>query len=195
MRRREAVVRRDHRAFLVDNEVRGILGFNIDITERKSAHDALRESEQKYRELVETANSIILRLDREGRIVFFNEYAQRFFGYKDDEILGRSAVGTIVPEVDSSGRDLTQMIRDLCTYPERFANNQNENVRRNGERVWIAWTNKLVFDDQREITGLLCIGNDVTKRKRGGGPPRERTQISDALREHDGRLRAPRDDL
>ena len=84
--------------FLVNNEVRGILGFNIDITERKSAHDALRESEQKYRELVETANSIILRLDREGRIVFFNEYAQRFFGYKDDEILGRSAWGRSSPK-------------------------------------------------------------------------------------------------
>jgi len=49
--------------------------------ERKKAWEAVRTSEEKYRELVENANNIILKCDRDGNITFFNEYAQQFFGY------------------------------------------------------------------------------------------------------------------
>ncbi|MBE9547556.1 MAG: response regulator [Proteobacteria bacterium] len=80
---------------------------------RKRAEEALRASEEKYRELVQNANSIILRRDPEGHITFFNEYAQKFFGYTEDEILGENVVGTIVPETDASGRDLKAMIEDV----------------------------------------------------------------------------------
>ena len=52
-----------------------------DITERKESEARLAESERKYRELVEHANSIILRWTHDGRITFLNEFGQRFFGY------------------------------------------------------------------------------------------------------------------
>ncbi len=79
-----------------------------EIAERVQVEQSLRASETKYRELVENANSIILRMDTEGRITFFNEFAERFFGYEEREIVGRSVVGTIVPEAESSGRDLVE---------------------------------------------------------------------------------------
>jgi len=142
------------------------LNFLTDITERRKAEEALRKSEAKYRELVENANSIILRRDPEGRITFFNEFAQRFFGFREEEILGRNVVGTIVPEKESSGRDLAQMIRDISRHPERYATNENENVLRNGERVWVAWTNKPILDPDGKLAEILCIGNDITERKR-----------------------------
>jgi DNA integrity scanning protein DisA with diadenylate cyclase activity len=44
----------------------------------------------------------------------------------------------------------------------------NENVRRNGDRVWIAWINKAIRDDKGHIVEILCIGHDITDRKRGG---------------------------
>ena len=62
--------------------------------------------EVQYRELVENANSIILRLAPDHTITFFNEYAQSFFGYSAGEVLGKSVIGTIVPETDSEGNDL-----------------------------------------------------------------------------------------
>ncbi len=133
---------------------------------RNIAEASLREREERYRELVENANSIILRLDAEGNIVFFNEFAQRFFGYSADEIYGRCLVETIVPSTESSGRDLSSMIDDLIRYPDRFASNENENIRKNGERVWVAWTNKGIRDEQGRITGILCIGNDITSKQR-----------------------------
>ncbi len=138
----------------------------LDITDRKHAEKALQESEKKYRELVENANSIILRMDRSGNVTFFNEFAQRFFGYSEEEILGKNVVGTIVPERESTGRDLKGLIEDIARNPERYANNLNENMRRDGTKVWIAWTNKPVRDENGRVTEMLCIGNDTTERKK-----------------------------
>jgi PAS domain S-box-containing protein len=137
-----------------------------DITERKRAEERIAESEQKYRELVENANSIILRWTPEGRIIFLNEFGQRFFGYTEEEIRGRHVIGTIVPESESSGRDLKMLMDEVCRDPAAFEQNVNENIRRNGERVWIAWTNKIVLDQQGRVAEILSIGQDITARKR-----------------------------
>jgi len=137
-----------------------------DVTERRRAEEALRESKEKYRELVENANSIILRMDSTGVVTFFNEFSQRFFGYTEEEILGKNVVGTIVPPTDSSGSDLRALIRDIGRNPDRYPVNINENMRRDGERVWIAWTNRPVFDDDGHLLYTLCIGNDITVEKK-----------------------------
>ncbi|MGD0784785.1 MAG: PAS domain-containing sensor histidine kinase [Sedimentisphaerales bacterium] len=134
--------------------------------DRERAEDALRKSEQKYRELVMLANSIILRWTRDGRITFLNEFGQRFFGYTEAEICGRHVVGTIVPASESSGRNLPSLMDEICENPAAFEQNINENMRRNGEHVWIAWTNKIVLDPQGQVAEILSIGVDITERKR-----------------------------
>ena len=143
-----------------------VLSAFTDITERKRAEEALRESEEKYRELVENANSIILKMDLNGRITFYNEYARSFFGYPEEEVIGKSIVGVLTPVRESTGRDLEAFIRDLIANPERYRNHKNENLRRNGERVWVSWTNKVIQDKQGNKTGILAIGNDITEMKR-----------------------------
>lgn len=124
-----------------------------------------RLSEARYRELVENANSIILRMDVTGRISYVNQFAEDFFGYNAGELLGKNVVGTIVPEVDRAGRNLREMIEDIGRNPGSYVNNVNENRRRNGERVWISWTNKPVRNDLGQVLELFCIGNDITSRK------------------------------
>jgi len=151
----------------------------IDITKRKQAEEALLKSETEYRELVQNANSIIFRRDIHGKITFFNEFAQNFFGYTEEEIVGKNVVGTIVPETDSGGRNLTAMIRDIGRHPDRYAINENENMRRSGERVWVAWTNKAILDNEGNIAEILCVGNEITQRK----------QAEEALRESEQRFR------
>ena len=142
-----------------------IQGFHQDITERKRAEDDLRRSERKYRELVEHANSIILHWTSDGRITFLNEYGQNFFGYSESEIIGRHVMDTLVPESDSTGVDLRHLMDEICANPQAFEHNLNENIRRNGERVWVDWTNKVNFNDQGRVVGILSIGIDVTARK------------------------------
>ncbi len=134
--------------------------------ERRDAAEALRRSESQYRELVQSANSIILRMDTEGRIIFFNEYAEKYFGYTQEEILGANAVGTIVPETESTGRSLAAMIGDILNHPERYASNENENMCKNGERTWVLWSNRAIADESGAYAGILCVGSDITAVKR-----------------------------
>jgi len=75
-------------------------------------------------------------------------------------------IGTIVPCTESSGRDLTKLIKDICIHPERHINNENENMRSDGERVWVSWTNKAITDAQGKLIGVLCVGNDITALKK-----------------------------
>jgi PAS domain S-box-containing protein len=144
-----------------------------DITERKQAEDRLAENERKYRELVEFANSIILRWNSEGQITFLNEFGQRFFGYSAEEIIGRHVIGTIVPETESAGRDLKPLIAQICADPKAFEQNINENICRDGRRVSIAWTNKIVSDEQGRVVEILSVGTDITERQRAQEKIRE----------------------
>jgi PAS domain S-box-containing protein len=137
-----------------------------EIMERERYEDALRKSEEKYRELVQNANSIILRWDTEGKVTFFNEYAQAFFGFQEDEIIGRHVVGTIVPETESTGRDLRPLMDDICKNPQKYEYNVNENMRKDGSKVWVAWTNKILTDKAGNPVGALSIGADITERKK-----------------------------
>jgi PAS domain S-box-containing protein len=141
----------------------------------------LRASERKYRELVMLANSIILRWSRDGRITFLNEFGQRFFGYTEKEILGRNVIGTIVPEDKGTGRNLRSLMEEILRDPQKFERNINENMRRNGERVWIDWTNKVVLDEQGQIKEILSIGSDITDRKLAEEQIR---RLHDELRRH-----------
>jgi PAS domain S-box-containing protein len=149
-----------------EGEITHFVAVKQDITDRKQAEQAIRESQAKYRDLVENANCIIFQMDTQGNITFFNRFAQDFFGYSEAEILGRNVVGTIVAATDSAGRNLEIMIQDLAKHPEKYTDNENENIRRNGELAWVAWTNRAICDDENRVYEILCIGIDRTEQKK-----------------------------
>ncbi|MDD1697449.1 MAG: PAS domain-containing protein, partial [Methanoregula sp.] len=144
----------------------GVDVYMRDITERREAEEALRESERRYKELVESANSIIIKMDKEGKISFVNEFAQNYFGYSLNELLGQD-VRILIPETESSsGRRLEEMTNSILKNPDDFAENINENVRKNGERVWISWRNRAIRDSDGNVIGNLAIGQDITERRK-----------------------------
>ena len=170
-------------------EIIGILTAYEDITDRKAAADALQQSERKYRELVEHANSIILRMGRDGCISFINEYGQRFFGHAAEELLGRSVIGTIVPDHEDGGRDLRALLENICADPERYRLNVNENVCRDGRRVWVAWTNRAVLDEQGALAGVFCVGSDITEQRQAEQALRQaRAELEDRVAERTAEL-------
>ncbi|OPY78207.1 MAG: Formate hydrogenlyase transcriptional activator [Syntrophorhabdus sp. PtaU1.Bin153] len=126
--------------------------------------DALAKSETNYRELVQNANSVIIRWQRDGTISFVNEYGQTFFGYSAEELIGKN-ISIIVPQQESAGTDLTSLIQDVVDNPERYKNNINENICKDGRRVWMTWTNRPLFDEHGRVAEVLTIGSDVTKQK------------------------------
>lgn len=148
------------------------------VTRRTSELDA---SERKYRDLVEQANSIILRWNADGRITFLNRFGQQFFGYTADEVVGRHVMETIVPPTDDVGRSLADLMARICANPAAFEQNLNENLKRNGERVWVAWTNRVEYDGQGAVREILSVGTDITARKRA---EEEVARLHEDLRRH-----------
>ncbi len=126
----------------------------------------IHADEQQHRELIEEVNSIVLRMGKNGDILYANRYACEFFGYKKEELIGANVVGTIVPPLEGSGRNLVEHIRDIREHPERHENDENENAKKDGSRVWVSWTNKAIRDSAGNLQEILCIGNDITARKR-----------------------------
>ena len=135
-----------------------------EIDQRQRSQIALENSERKYRELVENANSIILRVDDKGIITFFNEFAQYFFGVTEKEMMGKSIFGTIIP-LDHDVVSDTKNADSFLKPTENLTFNEIECMRKNGEPAWVAWTNKAIFDPNGKFTEHLIVGIDITERK------------------------------
>ncbi len=133
-----------------------------EIALRSKAEEALTESERKYRDIVDYSTSIILEWDTRGTVVFLNKYGLDFFGFNREEIINHNVIGTIVEPVDSDGFDLDGKMKVVQVHPERFYSSENENIKKNGEKVWIAWTNKGIYDEDGQLVKTLSIGIDRT---------------------------------
>jgi PAS domain S-box-containing protein len=115
-----------------------------------------------YRELVESTNSIILRWDMEGRILFMNRYGLDLFGYSAQELVGKFAVGTILAEQESTGRDLHAMMQAILADPGQYQLNKNENTCKDGSKRWIQWSNRPIINSQGRCEEILSVGIDIT---------------------------------
>lgn len=133
---------------------------NVERWER--AEEELISSEKRYRDVVQGANSIILRFDAGLNITFMNRCGLDFFGYEEREIIGKKVMEVIAP---SSGGYVKSIIADIYSDPNKYPTHENEVIRRDGSRAWISWTNRRVFDETGRFREILSIGNDITKRK------------------------------
>lgn len=130
----------------------------------RESEAAFRAREEEYRQLVESANTIILRADTSGRITFLNEYGYAFFGFTPGTLSGEPLMGTIIPTTGSEGEDLQGLVRNILTAPDRHPTSEHEGITRDGRRVWVYWTHQPVYDQEHTLTEILFAGTDVTRR-------------------------------
>jgi len=148
----------------------GVLGAYEDITESREAQEALRKSESKYHELVERMNSIVLRVNGDGEVIFINDFGLKFFGFERTEILGKNIQQTIGSSDVSHGGDWAGLWGNIVDQmsrgdSEKSRLTESENTKKDGERVWIAWANTSLVNENGEQE-LLSVGYDITARRK-----------------------------
>jgi PAS domain S-box-containing protein len=153
-------------------------GMVHDITDRRQAEKQSKEITEKYRHLVESSSSVILRTDKDMNIMFMNRYGLEYFGYAAEEVIGCNVLGTIIPEKGAAGEDLAAMLQDLTRNPDQYATSVQQYRRKDGTFVWMSWANRAIFDDAGKLVEILAIGNDLSKTK----------EAEEALRESEERL-------
>ena len=146
-------------------EVDRILVLSVNVTEKKKIEEKLIQSEEKYRELVENANSIISKSDKDGRIISMNEFGLKFFGYETEELIGKLWIETVLPKVESTGRVLENLTYDIVNDINKYGINLNENIKKNGKGSGIYWTNKPIYNKKGELGGYLSVGTDITDKR------------------------------
>ena len=137
-----------------------------EIEDRKQVEEALRLSETNYRDLIQNANSLIIRFDSQGRLTFFNDYAQHVLGYRQEEIVGRQVQEILFPLMDTLGRNREAQFADFLKEPGKYNVREFENVCGDGELAWIAWNNRPILDAGGRTVEFLGVGMDITERVR-----------------------------
>jgi len=137
-----------------------ILKMDIDVTERKQAEEKLRDSEEKYRNIVETANEIILITDKESIITYVNKKMVDMLGYTLEEFIGRPIWSFISEECKSVVKmNLEKRMRGVSESYELKL------IRKDGSSLWTFLNAKPLFDKGGKYIGAMSMLTDITKRK------------------------------
>jgi PAS domain S-box-containing protein len=157
-------------------KVTGCIHVARDITTRKQAEKALQESEEKYRNLVETANEGILVIDAEHRITYVNEKMAEMLGCSREAMIGNS----VIDFTDEEGKSVFEMNmnkrRQGISESHEF-----KFISKNGLPLWTLVNSKSFFDMDGKFTGSMSMVTDITKRKEAETKLRETLDNSENL--------------
>ncbi len=140
-----------------------IVAFTRNITERKQAEQELRDSEERYRSLIETSPDCVILADLTGKVLMVNPSGTTLFGYENEEdVLGMDLLEFLAPE---ERRKVTEVMKDKNMAKRRSVTGEYTMVRRDGSRFSGEVVASLVRDAQGKPVGFLGISRDITDRK------------------------------
>ncbi len=131
-----------------------------DITDKKRYEEALRESQEKYRLLVDNQTDMVVRFDVDGRLLFASPSYCRTFGKSEDQLIG----SRFMPLIHEQDRERVADAIARVRKPPYYAYMEERARTVNGWR-WQAWANTAVRNDAGEVIGIIASGRDVTERK------------------------------
>jgi len=121
---------------------------------------------KKTAQELEGVSSVILRWDNKGGIQFMNDFGLELFGFTTEELIGQPLAGSIVPGSENVDQNISRMIDEIVTDPAKYEIDETENQRKNGDRVWMAWRNTPILNEDGSLREILTIGIDITERRR-----------------------------
>ena len=130
-----------------------------DITERKIMERAVRESEEKYRSLVENINDVFYVLDNQGNITYVSPVVERLSKYKVSDLIGKPFIPLVYPD------DLPALLESF----ERMVTGQLEPwefriLDKDGRIIWVRTSSRPLYDDG-QVVGVTALMTDITGRK------------------------------
>jgi PAS domain S-box-containing protein len=148
----------------VRGNVYALCGIATDITRRKRAEEALRQSEERFRLLLTNVrNYAIFLLQPDGRVASWNSGAQRIYGYTDAEIMGRQFSRFYLSPENRAGRRRRAL--GLALREGRYEE-EGWRVRMNGARFWASTVVAPVHDGSGRLIGFAMVTRDMTERRR-----------------------------
>jgi PAS domain S-box-containing protein len=135
-----------------------------DITSRKEAEEALHESEARFRSLVETTSDWVWEIDQEGKFTYCSPICEKIYGYKPEELLGRTLLDSLVaPEsVEEFSRRFKQCLDDACG----FAGIERQAQKKDGTKIYIEFSATPVINENGKVISFHGIDRDITIRKK-----------------------------
>ena len=143
-------------------DVETVLSLTKDITENKKLEEALAESEQKYRTIVETAAEGIVIAKPDGTHIFVNDRIAKMFGYSTDELLKKSSFELMSKEEQK--RQALQLRKDLENKQIQYR--EFEFLRKDGSILWAACNVSPLFDENGKHVANISLFSDITERKK-----------------------------
>ena len=153
---------------------------SVEIAERKQAEEALRESEEKYRSILENIEEAYYEVDIAGRFTFFNDSLSKITGYSADEIMGTNIRSYTDQNCAMEG---AKAFRDVYTTGKSVKGFAWEITRKNGGKKHAEVSASLIRDGEGKGIGFLGIIRDVSERKR------TQQQLKSSLKEKETLLR------
>ncbi|MHC4062360.1 MAG: PAS domain S-box protein [Planctomycetota bacterium] len=133
-----------------------------DITERKGAEEALRQSEERYRNVYDTAPLAFVVWDRTCSISGWNKRAEEVFGWSQEEVKGKNFFDFLVPESDRP--HVGGVVKSLLEG-HLPSHSINYNLTKDGKTILCEWNNAILRDSDGEIMGAMSMALDITERR------------------------------
>ncbi len=144
-----------------DNKPTGMFGTTQDITERKKAEMAQRNSEERYRQIVETAQEGIWMLDENNYTIFVNKRMCEMLGYSREEMMGKQNYYF----KDAEGKE--KAMQDIERRKKGVTESQTSKfIAKSGNVVWTSLSTNPIFDENGKYAGALGMFTDITERKK-----------------------------
>jgi PAS domain S-box-containing protein len=140
-----------------------LTGIASDITERKQAESALKESERRFSDTLRNLDLVSMMLDRDSRMTWCNDYLLRLTGWRREEVLGRDWSEVFLPP--EIVEDVQGVYSQLIADEPAAWHYENEIITRSGARRLIRWNNSVLRSASGEVIGTASIGEDITERK------------------------------